>query len=356
MIQASVLTLGRSAGQMTVAAIILLIVGHDIGDAQEATGSKSDRYEQSQIHMGTSFRIVFYAPSEAHATKAFEDAFARIAGLEQCLSDYRDDSELTLFCQSPPSTPVAISNDLWRVLDRGQKLAKDTGGAFDMTCGPAVRLWRRGRRLKEIPSPERIEGVLSRIGYQHLTLDPDSRSATLGRADMRLDLGGIAKGFTVDEVLGLLQRIGIDSAMVVGGGEIAVGDPPPGKSGWSIAINEPGETDRVQEGYLSLCRCAVSTSGDAAQFLEIEGRRFSHIIDPRTGNALEVRRQATVIAADGMTADAVASALCVLGPDGAEELLKTTGARAGRIDEFGTKGWTRWTSSGWIDIPSNFEQ
>jgi thiamine biosynthesis lipoprotein ApbE len=168
---------------------------------------------------------------------------------------------------------------------------------------------------------------------------------------MILDLGGIAKGYAVDEAMKVLKRAGFSRAMVVGGGEIAVGEAPPDTQGWKIALNGPGETNRLQEEYLVLSHANVSTSGDASQFVEVDGVRYSHVLDPRTGQALTTRRQVTVVAAEGMTADSCASAIGVLGPGPAVDRLIAWGKLAVRCDEASETGWKTWTSSSWHSIP-----
>lgn len=309
------------------------------------------RYDQSQIHMGTQFRVVFYAPEESLATIALQEAFSRIAKLDSELSDYRDDSELTRLSQNSGGEAVSVGDDLWSVLVRSQEISERTGGAFDITVGPAVRLWRRARRQHELPTASRIEQVLPQLGFSKIELLPQERRVRLLAEKMRLDLGGIAKGLATSEALRVLRDHGITRAMVVGGGEVALGKAPPDRQAWQIAINQPGETETARDEYLLLTDQSVSTSGDASQFVELGGKRYSHVVDPRTGWALTARRQATVVAPSGMTADALASALCVNGSDGAEGILEEFPEVSARIDEWTETGWQSWTSEGWSHIP-----
>lgn len=291
------------------------------------------RYEFSQPKMGTTFRIVLYAPDAARAEAAAAAAFARIDELNAILSDYDRNSELSQLSQASqtgPTGPIAVSPDLWRVFSAAQQLAERTDGAFDVTVGPYVRLWRRQRRLGELPSEERLAEARAAVGYRKLELNERDRTVRLLARDMRLDLGGIAKGYTVDEVLALLKKMGIRHALVDGGGDVAVSDPPPGQPGWRIALQpmtESGESD----GWLTVSNCAVATSGDTFNYTEINGTRYSHIIDPATGLGLTHRIGVTVIAPDGMMADAMASAISVLGVQRGLELAEATDAVAVRI-------------------------
>ncbi|MBX9656210.1 FAD:protein FMN transferase [bacterium] len=331
--------------------------------ANDAVGSDNQsgpslplrRFEQSQIHMGTQFRVVFYAPDEALATIAFRDAFARVAELDSRLSDYRDDSELTRLSRSSGGPAVPVSKDLWDVLRRSFEISEETDGAFDVTVGPAVRLWRRARRTHELPTEARIQQVLPRIGYQKIVFDDANHSVRLTAKEMLLDLGGIAKGMATQAMLAEVKKHGIEKVMIVGGGEVTLGTAPPDESGWKIGLSTPGETKGVQNEYLILSERSVSTSGDASQHIELGGKRYSHIVDPRTGWALTTRRQVTVVAPDGSTADALASALSVLGRERAESVLGQFREVEAKIDELTENGWKAWTSAGWDRLPREKE-
>jgi thiamine biosynthesis lipoprotein len=274
------------------------------------------RFEFSEPHMGTVFRIVLYAEDEAAARKAATAAFQRVAQLDAALSDYKDDSELMrLPLAGQVSQPVPVSDDLYRVLVTAQEIAARTGGAFDVTVGPLVRLWRRARRTGELPDPESLAQARQLTGYTMLRIDPKTRSVLLKRRGMLLDLGGIAKGYAAQEALAVLGRHGIHSALVAAGGDIVTGEPPPGEPGWRVGVGSPPSQ------YLSLHHAAVSTSGDAEQHVEIGGVRYSHIVDPRTGLGVTGRSSVTVVAPEGALADALATAASVLEPERALALV-----------------------------------
>lgn len=289
-------------------------------------GSDSDRttpgrYEASEIHMGSRFRVVCYASEPEHVRVALGLAFRRIAELDAMLSDYQSDSELNRLSRTAPSDRfVPISSELGDVLRTAQWVSCMSGGAFDVTVGPLTKLWRRGRRKKQLPSGVRLAQALEAVDFRALRLGAGSRSAQLLRRGMRLDLGGIAKGFAVDEALRCLRAQGIQRALVDGGGDIAVGEPPPERLGWSIAISEL-DPDDVPQRFLLLRNQAVATSGDARQYVEIDGRRYSHIVDPRTGLGLQHRSRVTVVGGSGMLADSMASAVSVLGPQAGVALV-----------------------------------
>jgi thiamine biosynthesis lipoprotein len=271
------------------------------------------RFEFREPHMGTRFGIIVYARDEAVARQAAREAFARVAELNGIMSDYQSTSELMRLCAKAGGPAVKVSGELFFVLARAQKVARESGGAFDVTVGPVVRLWRVARKAHRLPNPDRLKAARALVGYRNVVLDEKARTVKLLEPGMRLDLGGIAKGYAADEMLKVLARHGLTRALVAAGGDIAVKAPPPGKRGWTIAI---APVDAKKEGprHLVLANAAVSTSGDAEQYVEIEGKRYSHIIDPRTGLALVGRMSATVVAPDGITADSLTKVVAVLGP------------------------------------------
>jgi thiamine biosynthesis lipoprotein len=277
-----------------------------------ASAGELQRFDAVEPHMGTLVRISVYAGTEGEAKRAFAAAFARVAEVDAELSDYRVDSELNRLCAAPAGSPVSVSEDLFRVLEEAQRLAVETGGAFDVTLGPVIRLWREARREKRLPSEKELGEARSRSGYRLMRLDPATRTITLARDGMQLDLGAIGKGFAADEALAALERMGLRRALVAASGDLAIGDGPPGKSGWRVGVGGAGEEfARV----LELRNAAVSTSGAAEQFAVIDGRRYSHIVDPATGVGLTKSIEVTVVARRGIEADSLATAVSVIGEE-----------------------------------------
>ena len=302
------------------------------------------RYEFSSQHMGTTFRVVLYAREDAIATRGRDAAFALIADLDRRLSDYRDDSELMRACAEGWRHPVVLSPDVYDVLARGQGFAERSDGAFDMTVGALSKLWRHARRQGEWPDAKELEDARSVVGFRLMTLDASAHALSLARQGVRLDLGGIAKGFAADRALQALQEIGIQRAMVVAGGDIAMGDAPPDEPGWRIDI-VPFDGVSPPVRAVTLAHAGISTSGDAEQFMELGGVRYSHVLDPRTGKPLTGRSAVTIIAKDATTSDAMAKAVAVLGPDAGIRLADATpGVQA--LMGFATPGEAvRWVAS-----------
>ncbi|MCA8959692.1 MAG: FAD:protein FMN transferase [Planctomycetes bacterium] len=289
----------------------------------ESRGEPVGRHEFVATHMATRFRIVIAGGAAGAAREAAAAAFARIAEIERVASDYRVDSEVQRLDAHAGLGPGPVSEDLFQLLTLAVDVSRRSGGAFDVTVGPFVQLWRRSRRQRALPSERRLAECSGRVGYRLIDLDPDRRAVELRRPGMRIDLGGIAKGYAVDEALATLRERGFDAALVDGGGDVAIGASP-GGSGWRIESRR----DLTESGArFELANAAVATSGDTQQFVEIDGRRYSHIIDPRTGLGVTHSCAVTVVVSDGerwpaARADAWASALSVLEPDRALVLVE----------------------------------
>lgn len=294
-----------------------------------AADDGSQKHEFLQIRMGVPVSIQVYAADGALANQAADAAYDRLRELDRMLSDYDPDSELMRVVSSyGPGEPFAVSPELLFVLQQALELSQRTDGAFDVTVGPMVKLWRRARRRGELPSEEQLTAALQSVGHKHLCIDAEAGTVTLLRTDMQIDLGGIAKGYAADEALRVLKQHGLTQVLVDAGGDIVTGDPPPGRNGWRIVV-EPLEADDGDVQSLELSHAAAATSGDAYQYVEIDGTRYSHIVDPTTGLGLTKRSSVTVVAPTGIVADGLASAVSVLGPQRGLELIEETpGAEA----------------------------
>lgn len=300
--------------------VLLLLSGVGIAAVGEEAKSPQ-RFSRTERHMGADFTVKLYANSEEAAERAFKAAFDLVAEYDRLMSDYNSESELSqLGRQSPTTSPVPVSKPIWEVLSRAQQFSEQTGGAFDVTAGPLTKIWRRAKRQRELPTDEERQEALAAVGWTHLVLDRDQQAVALTRPNMRLDLGGIAPGYAADQVLAKLRELGIKSALADASGDVAFGDAPPGQ-GWQVGL-APLKAEGPPEQILLLANCAISTSGDAFRGVEIGGVRYSHIVDPKTGVGLKHRSSVTVIAPNCTTADALATALSVLGPKHGLEVLK----------------------------------
>lgn len=288
------------------------------------------RFEFESKHMGTTFRVVLYAPDEKAARTAADAAFARVAALDGIMSDYKRDSELNRLCaafKTAIGEPVKVSDDLFAVLAKAREVSEASGGAFDVTVGPVVQLWRQARRTGQLPDKDELAAALAKVGYKNVQLDPAGKTVKLLTPGMQLDLGGIAKGYAADQALHLLKdKHGITRALVAAGGDITCGDPPPGKDAWAVDIAPIAKSQKPR--HLKLANASVSTSGDIEQFVEIGGVRYSHIVDPKTGLGLTGRRSVTVVARTGTAADSMTKAVMLMPAGTGMALVEATDGAA----------------------------
>lgn len=285
------------------------------------------RYELVAPHMGTLFRIVLFAPNASDARTAAAAAFARVAELDRIMSDYDANSELMRLVRQPAGTAVAVSAELFAILQRSQQLAEKSGGAFDVTLGPVVRLWREARRTRRLPTDAERAAAMQASGYAKLRLNASDRTVTLLSPGMQLDLGGIGKGYAADEALAVLARLGFFHAMVAASGDLALGDAPPGTPGWKVEIAPCGFASR-EPLFVVAANVGVSTSGDTEQFAEIEGVRYSHIVNPATALGLATPVAVTVIARHATLSDSLATACSVLAIGAGEQIAGCLGDSA----------------------------
>jgi FAD:protein FMN transferase len=286
------------------------------------------RFEFETPQMGVPFRIVMYARSTNDAKEAAAAAFKRVSQLNDILSDYDYDSELSRLSRtSGTREKVKVSDELWRVLVKAQEFSKASHGAFDVTISPFVQLWRKARRERKLPPAELIEKARQRVGYTNMVLN--DHTVELKAPAMRLDVGAIGKGYAADEAMRVIRKHGITRAFAAASGDMSLGEAPPGQAGWKIQLLEAQE-ERGQ-AFLILKNCGVATSGDLFQFVEIEGKRYSHIVNPHTGVGLTDRSLVTVIAKNGITADALSTTISVMGPDEGLNFAKRYGAEAREV-------------------------
>lgn len=326
------------------------------GSVPATEGPDPSRHEFVQTHMGSAFRLVLYSEDGTLARRASDAAFARIAELDARLSDYNPESELMRLCAQAGGPPVRVSSDLFDVLKRSVELARRSNGSFDPTVAPVVRLWRRARRDRKMPEADTLAAALRRVDYTKVVLDESAHTVRLTDPDVKLDLGGIAKGYASQAAIAVLAEHGIRRALVAGAGDIVVGDPPPGEAGWKVGIdplraNESGSPDGPSGPTLLLRNAAISTSGDAEQFVEIGGKRYAHIVDPRTGLGVVDRSGVTVVAPDGATADSLATAVFVLSPEQGLALIEATEGCSGLVVRSTAQGPRIWTTPAFERIP-----
>lgn len=271
--------------------------------------------------MGTFARVVAVAADSNTARNCIEAAFAEIERVDRLMSKYKSDSEISELNRDGFSWAVKVSKSTYEVLQRSIEFGKLSGGAFDVTVGPLVDLWHSAEEANSLPADAEIEEVRSKVGCDKLILDANEGSIRFAVEGMRVDLGGIAKGYAIDKAVEAMRKGGAAGGMVVIGGEIqCFGLPPGGQKNWRIGLQDP---ERAKDGFdagtpllvLRLTNAAVATSGHYRRFVTIGGKRYSHIVDPESGRSSESLASVTIICSSSTGADALATAVAVMGKE-----------------------------------------
>ncbi|MDA0214891.1 MAG: FAD:protein FMN transferase [Planctomycetota bacterium] len=316
--------------------------------------AESVRFQFREVAMGCEMRIELFAQTSSQAQILARAAFDRVHSLDEVLSDYRASSQVGRL-PTDAMKAFAISPDLCEALEKSIRISRATEGCFDATIGVSSQLWRQARKDGILPSTDAIARANEIGGWDEITVDPceNHRDSTIRflRSGIRLDFGGIGKGIAAQAALDTLRSLGTSVAMCSLAGDIACGDAPTGSDGWLIDV-ESG-IEGVPSCRLVLHNQCVSTSGDESQHLDTNGIRYSHVLDPRTGAAVTRRIAATVVCRDGAIADALATALCVGGPellDRSTDIQHALGdfqARVTEITSSGRESTTMTLTSGW---------
>lgn len=285
------------------------------------------RHDFTRLMMGARARVTIYAESRAVAEPAAVAAFARLALLEDVMSDYRPTSELSRIIAESRGEPIPITSHMTEVLSLALDMARITNGAYDPTVGPLVALWRESRKTKKLPDPALLEAAKASTGWARVELViPETGAATVRiPPGMTLDFGGIGKGYAAGHVRDMLRDMGFTRTLIAIGGDIAVGDPPPEAEGWRIAVDmgaaRPAHAGDGSQRIVDVANTCISTSGSSEQFVTIGGVDYSHIVDPRTGLGVTHLAAATVMHPKPGVSDALATAMCILGADDAAKMV-----------------------------------
>jgi thiamine biosynthesis lipoprotein len=270
------------------------------------------RFYFSQPKMGSPFTLIFYAADSMQANTHATSCYRLVDSLNMILSDYDPQSEINRLSEKSGNHEwVSISPVLFEVLQQSAAAWQKSRGAIDITIGSLSKLWRQARSTKNFPEDEKVQKAKAQTGFKNILLDTLHHRLKLLKPEMQLDFGAIAKGYIAQKVIDHLRDNTIDKALIDAGGDIAVSGAPPGKKGWSVAVNIP-ESEELLPQRILLSDKSVATSGDLYQYIEKDGHKYSHIIDPSTGYGVLHRRNVTVIADDGATADWLATACSIL--------------------------------------------
>jgi len=290
--------------------------------AMRAPGPKGRAKRQAPVRvrasrdlMNTIVEITVFAPSEAAGRRAIEQAYAEMSRVEAVFSRYRRDSVISRLNREAGRRPIKVSGEVFCLLQRCVEFSRLTDGAFDITVTPFIALWRDAARRGVAPTPEETQRAKVLVGWRLIRLDAAHQTVGFAREGVQLDLGGIAKGYAIDRAIAALQKAGIRRALVNAGGDVYGLGSKPGGRAWNVGIQDPRRPAAVEAliQVIEVMDAGVATSGNYRRFTVIQGRRYSHILDPRTGIPADAVPSVSVLAPDATTADALATGLSVLG-------------------------------------------
>lgn len=275
--------------------------------------------------MGTWGRIVVIASDNRVANRCVEAGFEQLDVIENSMSAHAADSELSRVNRDAFARPVEVSDSFLEVLRMSLEFSRKTGGAFDITVGPLIELYKTAEAKGVKPGTEEIELAKSRTGFEKLKLDEQNKTVRFEVEGMRLDLGGIAKGYAIEKAVEVMRSFGAAGGIVDVGGDIRCFGQT---KAWKIGLQAPDDADNNLIGgnltlVLELSDSAVATSGDYRRFVLIEGKKYSHIIDRTTAEACEGLSSVTIIAPNAAAADALATAVSVMGADKGAEFIES---------------------------------
>lgn len=282
-------------------------------------------HRRAHYVMGTIFEISAYGENPETTAAAIEEAFAVIREADHVMSSYRKDSDLMVLNARAASGFVPIRPDLFEVIRAAVMYAELTDGAFDITVGPLMRAWGFFQARGRIPSPPERSVLRAIVGSRHIQLDATRRAVRFDVPGVEIDLGGIAKGWAVDRAADVLRARGIQSALIDAGTSslYAVGAPP-GEEAWPVGLRDPLRADRVA-AVVGLKDMSLSTSGGYERYVRVRGKRYSHIMNPKTGWPVADMLSTTVVAPTAMESDALSTAVFVMGADRGRVLLAARG-------------------------------
>jgi thiamine biosynthesis lipoprotein len=273
--------------------------------------------------MGTFARVVAVAKNERQARRSIEAGFNEMKRIDSVMSDYKPDSQLSRVNREAFGHAVKVTPELFAVLQKSVQYSRLSNGAFDITVGPLVDLWHKAGETNSMPDENTIAETKSRVGYEKLILDANKMTVRFAVDGMRLDLGGIGKGYAVDKAVEVMRQKGATAGMVDSGGNIRCFGKPIDNDVWLVGIQDPNLVDSEPIIVLKLIDMAVATSGDYRRFVMIDGKKVSHIIDTNTATGADKLASDTIIAKTAVDADALSTVVNVLGPDKGLDLIES---------------------------------
>jgi thiamine biosynthesis lipoprotein len=286
-----------------------------------AMAAHADWYHREAAIMGTRIAVELWHEDASEAERAIEAVLGEMHRVDALMSHYKPESQLSQINARAALAPVAVDSELASLIERAGKLSALTGGAFDITYASVGYLY--DYRAHQKPTDEQIEAGLGAVNWRHVVVDPRDSTVRFTRSGVRIDLGGIAKGYAVDRAIAILESRGVRHASVTAGGDSRIIGDRFGRP-WIIGIRHPDDADKVI-ARIPMIDAAISTSGDYERYFDEDGKRFHHIIDPHTGKSAGELRSVTIIGPDATTTDGLSTSVFVMGPERGIELIERLG-------------------------------
>jgi thiamine biosynthesis lipoprotein len=280
---------------------------------------QAEWFSETQDKMGTRVEVQLWHEDATAAAQLINDAMAEFDRIEDSMSTYRSDSEITHINNTAAEKPVMVGHELFDLIDRALQLSEKTGGAFDITYDSVGQLY--DYRLNAHPSEFEIKNRMSTINYRYVQLNREKSEIRFTQPGVRINLGGIAKGYSVESVIALLRKAGVQHAMANAGGDTRLLGRR-GENPWIVGVRDPDQKDGFVT-RLALDDEAVSTSGDYERFFIEDGVRYHHILNPSTGKSAGDVRSVTVIGPDATMTDGLSTSVFVLGPEAGLALIES---------------------------------
>jgi thiamine biosynthesis lipoprotein len=313
--------------QIVLVLFLLPLVGAASAPARPAAKTGALRLESSVVAMGSAYSVAVYGEDRTRMEEAVDAAFEEVHRLDEMLSNYKPESELSEINRAAAERPVAVTTELFDLLAACVRYSRASDGAFDITVGPLMKVWGFYKGTGRLPHRAEVRAAVDRVGYRHIVLDGANRTVRFARSGVELDPGGIGKGYAVDRMIEVLKQYGIRTALVSASGSSIYGlGAPPGEKGWKVQIRDPKDQSKsVAEVYLK--DESMSTSGNYEKFFRAEGKIYSHIMDPRTGWPAQGVLTVSVVAPRTLDSEAWTKPLFVNGREWAAK-HKPAGLRA----------------------------
>jgi thiamine biosynthesis lipoprotein len=300
-------------------ACLLLAIG--------CTDSRLKTLQKTETIMGTQVTITVVAAHEGSGSIAIDAAMAEIRRLDEMMSLYKNTSEIVRVNKAAGRQPVAVSPEMIEVVETAARISDLTKGAFDVTVGPLVALWRTRLKENRVPTDVEIAAAAKLVGYKNIVINKKGTTLFLKKTGMILDFGGVAKGYAADKAAAVLKKHGIENGIVALAGDIRVMGRRPDNKPWRIDVQHPREHQKSL-AVLELTDRFISTSGDYERFQIVQSKRYHHIINPHTGKPSQGMISVTLIGENGAFTDAFTTAIFVLGMERGRSLVNKLGIEA----------------------------